>query len=610
MVSDKKIGTNLEKGNYHQEDTLTLLKCFLTPDSVVLDIGAHIGTLAIPLARLAGKVIAFEPAPATFELLKRNIEQNSLAIDARNIGLGPEPGHASLEIENAANAGAHTLSIGSGTIKVSTLDDEVEYADVIKIDVEGMELSVFEGGADLIEQHHPVIYSEINLSALRAHGSSVQKIEQFLYKRGYDLYIPLEDVSGAMIIGKIGSLGALTACIAPRAWLLRSESAPFDIVAIPRGKELPLPVISVSQTMLKIISNNLKQKVIRIKNHFVSAAHSIPKIRKAVTFRASSIGDSLMGKYLLENIRAQYPGAKCTILVAGKAEMIRDLLAAYPWITVEEANKTRPRSIFRAFKRLFPSDASVTQYSGRGQFATATKLFARLITKPGRLAGFTDTWPFNRFVFDHLIPFSMRRAMRLHECDALQALGVEPTITHITLKALEGNGVLSRLDLEEGGYIVANLFSGTPRRGLSLPHQIDIVSALADQFGIHKKIILTGGPLDTPIVDNIKEAVPGAVAAPGLTMQELITLCVKSAGVVSLDTGVGHISAQVGVPLVILRTCWGYNWWNKDNYPRNGIEVLTREDLCEHGHILKDFPDCLGKVSTTDILVSAKKLFI
>ena len=58
---------------------------------------------------------------------------------------------------------------------------------------------------------------------------------------------------------------------------------------------------------------------------------------KALTFRASSIGDALMAKYLLENVRATHPEARCAIVVAGRSGMIRDLLAAYPWIEVLEA---------------------------------------------------------------------------------------------------------------------------------------------------------------------------------------------------------------------------------------------------------------------------------
>jgi FkbM family methyltransferase len=608
MATDKKIGERLARGEYHQQETLDLLKNFITPDSVVIDIGAHIGTLSVPLAHMAGKVIAFEPGPATFSLLKKNIEQNNLTVDVRNKGLGAKSGHATVQTMHPTNAGANMLALGDGPIEISTLDDEIDYGDLIKMDVEGMEPSVLEGATDLIEKHHPIILSEINLSALRANHFSPRDIENFLTKRGYDLFLPIDD-GGGIKLGKIGSLGAIAASIAPRASVLRSPSAPFDILAIPRGKTLPLSTLSYSQTVSQLIQQNVKQKGKRIAKIFAGAPQGSVSIRKAVTLRASSIGDSLMAKYFLENIHAQYPDAQCSILVSGKAGMIRDLLAAYPWIEIFEANKSEPMSIVQAWRKLSPSDATVTQYSGRGQFATASKIFARSITRIGKLAGFTDAWPLNKYLYDYLIPFSMRRAMRLYERDALEALGVEPTVDQITLVPKHDTGVVERIGLTKQKYVVLNLFSGTTKRGLSLPFQIEITKGIIDALPSGAKVILTGGAFDQSVILKIKEAVPQVEVAPGLTMQDLIVLVQNSGGVVSLDTGVGHIAAQVGVPLAILRTCWGYQWWVKEQYAREGITVLTREDLCDNGHVNKDFPDCLNKIPVSDIVRAAQNFF-
>lgn len=331
-------------------------------------------------------------------------------------------------------------------------------------------------------------------------------------------------------------------------------------------------------------------------------------ISKALTFRASSIGDCLMGKYLLENIHAAHPEAQCAMLVAGKGSMIRDLLAAYPWIEVVEANTRNPRSILAALRKLYPSDATVTQYSGRGSFSTGSKLFGRLLTHRGRFAGFTDAWPLNRFLFDHLIPFSMRRAMRLHECDALESLGIPISVPELTLLPLEGNTALESLGLTRGSYIVLNLFSGSRARGLSLERQQAIARSLYAALVGRKRIVLTGGPADEEIMQRISAAVPELIVAPKLSMQALITLVAESAAVVSLDTGVAHMAAQTGAPLVVLRTCWGYNWWNKDQYPRDGITVLAYDELCAQGHIGTDLPACLGAISPAEVTEALEKV--
>ena len=317
-----------------------------------------------------------------------------------------------------------------------------------------------------------------------------------------------------------------------------------------------------------------------------------------------------MGKYLLENIHHAYPEAQCSILVSSKSEMARDLLAAYPWINIVEANTRHPITIFSAFQKLCFSDATVTQYSGRGSFSTSSKIFARILTRFGGLAGFTDSWPFNGLLFDHLIPFSMRRAMRLHECDALKALGIPITFPEITLIPRDDNTVLEKLNLEKKSYLVLNLFSGSRGRGLSLEHQRTIAHTIIDTFGTSIKIVLTGGPSDEPLMRSIKEFVPMLVLASGIGMQELITLVAKSKAVVSLDTGVAHIAAQTGVPLVVMRTCWGYNWWNTDQYPRKGIVVLAHDELCADGHIAKDFPECLSAITAKEIIDAVSKILL
>jgi len=59
---------------------------FITPDSTVLVVGAHVGTLAIPLARHARHLIAIEANPHTFRLLQMNLRLNDITNqDAHNL---------------------------------------------------------------------------------------------------------------------------------------------------------------------------------------------------------------------------------------------------------------------------------------------------------------------------------------------------------------------------------------------------------------------------------------------------------------------------------------------------------------------------------------------
>ncbi len=258
-IADAKMAEMFARGTHHQEDVIDLISAFIHKESIVIDIGAHIGTLAIPLARRAKKVIAFEPVPSSFALLKQNVELNGVSIDTRNKGLAEHRGHARLKVVNVSNAGANTLTPGEGELVLSILDDEVESADFIKIDVEGMELGVLRGGMRLIKNSRPSVLFEVNLYQLRAHDTALSVLQSFFSMHEYALYIPVRTSRG-LELGSVMSLPLLTACIAPRALLFGGPSAPFDVLAVPEEKQLPLPRRSPMKTMQWVVTEYVRNK--------------------------------------------------------------------------------------------------------------------------------------------------------------------------------------------------------------------------------------------------------------------------------------------------------------------------------------------------------------
>ncbi len=265
--TDAKMVRSFAKGMYPNESLIRFARRATTPESVVIDIGAHVGTFTVPIAGSVRSVIAFEPAPSTLAILRKNIETNAVQVDVRTVGLSKVPGKASVETRKTENAGANTL-VSGGDIIISTLDTEVSKADFIKIDVEGMETEVLEGGGALIERSRPIVFFEINLSQLRSHGTSPRVLERFFKERDYHLYYLIERKSEEGKLSQVNSLSLLTACIAPRAWLLGGESAPFDIIAIPKEKTPPLVVVGFSAAVVHELLNNLRVKGKRLKKAF------------------------------------------------------------------------------------------------------------------------------------------------------------------------------------------------------------------------------------------------------------------------------------------------------------------------------------------------------
>lgn len=262
-AQDKKLGSQLMQGKHPNASLIELARRFTDKESVVIDIGAHIGTFAVPISRFVARVVAFEPSPETFATLMRNVAQNNCSVDARNKALGAREGRGSIEPRSATNAAANSLILGDD-VEISTLDKEIIHADFIKIDVEGMEAEVLAGGAGLIGRSLPVVFFELNLSQLRAHGASPRSLARFFITRNYRLYVSIEKTEGNYELACVQGLTLITALIAPRAWLLHGESAPFDILAVPAEYKRPYVVYSAWYGLAHAIQNNLRVKMRRL----------------------------------------------------------------------------------------------------------------------------------------------------------------------------------------------------------------------------------------------------------------------------------------------------------------------------------------------------------
>lgn len=120
--------------------------------NVVVDLGANIGAFTLYAASLgAQKVIAVEPEKHNMELLKENLNLNKVvlgtcevSLDARGVGGSNRQAQIfnkhgdSFVVENSTTAGdMHPIEIV--TLDQLFKDHKLEFVDVLKIDIEGME---------------------------------------------------------------------------------------------------------------------------------------------------------------------------------------------------------------------------------------------------------------------------------------------------------------------------------------------------------------------------------------------------------------------------------------------------------------------------------------
>jgi FkbM family methyltransferase len=144
---------------------LAALRPMVAPGSVVVDAGANIGNHTLFFAKIcrAAQVHAFEPLRTVFPILERNVVLNGLAnVACHNVALGAASGRASLAHFATHNLGASQFRLGEGDDYPMVALDELalDRLDVLKIDVEGSQLAVLEGGRATIDRHRPLIWIE------------------------------------------------------------------------------------------------------------------------------------------------------------------------------------------------------------------------------------------------------------------------------------------------------------------------------------------------------------------------------------------------------------------------------------------------------------------
>jgi hypothetical protein len=82
-------------------------------------------------------------------------------------------------------------------VPVVTIDDELASAalpppDLVKIDIEGMELPALEGMVQTIDRHHPDLYLEMHGATMAHKEANVRAIVAFLVAHGYRRILHVE----------------------------------------------------------------------------------------------------------------------------------------------------------------------------------------------------------------------------------------------------------------------------------------------------------------------------------------------------------------------------------------------------------------------------------
>lgn len=189
----------------YETEVLHFILSKLPSGSVFVDVGANIGAHSLPVAhhmRYSNcRVISIEASPRIFPYLTKNCQQNKLDnISLRQVAAYEVDG-TSLPFWEAPAAkfgmGAlapqfHSTPVDVPTMKLDTLlaEEGIDQVNIIKVDVEGAESSVFRGAKKILTNTKPpyIIFEFCDWAELRYTAGNVGDSQQVLREYGFTIW--------------------------------------------------------------------------------------------------------------------------------------------------------------------------------------------------------------------------------------------------------------------------------------------------------------------------------------------------------------------------------------------------------------------------------------
>jgi FkbM family methyltransferase len=247
----KAIGRSIVTTGLFDLTVSEVLARLIDAGDTVVDAGANVGYMTVLAATAAGRdgrVLAFEPHPDLFAILRQNAAnamRSGCRVEARQAALGDRHGQAHLQIPEsfADNDGVSTF-VDSGPAPARTVPVAMERLDdlidspvsVLKLDVEGFEASVLRGAQRLLSarQLRHIVFED--------HDLERSEVVRMLEDAGYHLFTIGWRMRG-LELGPV-ERGPLAAPIEAPSCV--ATTAPADVAArmAPRGWQVLSPRFS------------------------------------------------------------------------------------------------------------------------------------------------------------------------------------------------------------------------------------------------------------------------------------------------------------------------------------------------------------------------------
>jgi ADP-heptose:LPS heptosyltransferase len=304
--------------------------------------------------------------------------------------------------------------------------------------------------------------------------------------------------------------------------------------------------------------------------------------------KAGAIGDTVLISAIIADLRCAFPSASITFFAGESNFEIADMLEGVD--RVIKLPMSNPAAALTSIR-----STSVDVLLDFGQWSRVDALLS-LLSRSRFTIGFRTRAQYRHYGYD----LALEHSSDVHELDNFRSL-VYPLGAHAqnvpSLRVSEKAGLSKE-------YLAFHLWPGGRRRLLK-EWPTERWLGLVEEFAKPEmRVVLTGSPSDRRLNDDliartVSRARPFVLNAAGSSLKKTAAILARARVVVSVDTGLMHMAAALGVPLVALHGPSSSKRWG----PVSQTAIVVESPITGCGYIshgwesVSDPPACMEGIS-------------
>ena len=214
-AADLEVGAKLRNKGEYGIDEINRISQFIDNQSSVLIVGAHIGSLAIPVAKICSELVAIEANPNNFKLLQINIKLNDISnIITHNIAASEREETIQFQLNTVNSGGSKRVPVNNHymytydnpkviDVEAHSLDNYLpnNNFDLVLIDIEGSEYFAMQGMSNILANTKTLIVEFLPHHITNVAGVELTDFLDNIPKHLTKLTIPSKDKTYPIDVG-------------------------------------------------------------------------------------------------------------------------------------------------------------------------------------------------------------------------------------------------------------------------------------------------------------------------------------------------------------------------------------------------------------------------